>query len=93
LVIFTSEAHTDDVWPLGFTNSKRPTTIAERLFEVNEFLKSHPLPETTKVLVDNMDNDMAESFYAWPHRTLHIVDHNLVTYDERPKDAEFSLME
>ena len=92
-MVFTSEAHTDDVWPLGFTDSKRPTTIEERLAEVNEFLKSHPLPSTTKIIVDNMNNDLAEAFFAWPHRTLHIKDTNLVTFDERPRDAEVSLME
>ena len=38
VLVYITEAHADDVWPLGF-GIKNPTTIEERIQNCNQFLE------------------------------------------------------
>ena len=74
VLLFSEEAHTDDVWPLGFTGSTRPRDLQERCQQVAHFLltvEASPQRGAT-VLVDGLDNVVGGALQAWPTRSLRL---------------------
>jgi len=67
ITIYIKEAHTRDEWPLGNNFCwKRPTNLEERLHIANKFHDDYNY--TIPIVVDDMDNDFADHFMAWPER-------------------------
>jgi len=84
LMIYISEAHASDEWPIGRTIScvKQPTSIEER-FEnavkfINEFQIDFP------VVLDSIENHFDSSFSAWPMRSFVLSVDSKLLYKTQP---------
>ena len=66
---YISEAHASDEWPLGSREVvKQHKTLKERLAAARSFAERYKW--TLPLVVDNMDNDFATTYGAWPERFL-----------------------
>lgn len=67
IFIYLTEAHADDVWPLGF-NIKNPKTISERKQNCVALLSKFPALQNRldAIFVDNMRNDFNDKTGTWP---------------------------
>jgi len=72
LVIYISEAHACDEWPLGsWTCIKQHKTISDRLAAAKEFAKKYDF--TLPMYADDISNDFDKNYSAWPERYV-VVD-------------------
>jgi len=72
LVIYISEAHACDEWPLGsFTCIKQHKTISQRLNAANEFVKKSGF--TLPIYADDITNEFDKTYSSWPERYV-IID-------------------
>jgi len=67
IMIYTKEAHADDIWPVGYgINSTK--TLEERVTNCdalcNKYLGLFELVDA--IFIDNMDDDFTETTGAWP---------------------------
>ena len=67
IFIYLTEAHADDVWPLGF-DIKNPKSIFERKQNCRRLLSKFPRlkNQLDGVFVDNMNNDFNNLTGTWP---------------------------
>lgn len=93
-VVWSREAHTDDVWPFGFPGTRVARTLRERVADARRLLRDHPdwLPTTAVALCDTLDNAVGEALRAWPTRllTLRILEDGdaVIEEDGRVEDKE-----
>jgi hypothetical protein len=68
LVIYITEAHAKDEWPVGKTIScvNQPITIEERIEHARQYKTTFHLE--TPILVDTMDNTFHNTYGSWPFR-------------------------
>ena len=72
LIVYLSEAHAADVWPLGSVESVRAhRSVAARVARAKRVTDTYgaELP----VLVDNMSNGFDAEFAAWPERCVQLT--------------------
>lgn len=95
-VLWSREAHTDDVWPLGFPGTRVARSLEERQADATKLLEEHPkfLKEDALALVDTLENTVGEALKAWPTRVLTLVLQEdgtaIVVQDSRPEDIAFT---
>jgi hypothetical protein len=67
LAVYISEAHAQDVWPLGNKICiKQPKTMEERIQVAKRFIEEYNFQ--IPMLVDPMENEFDNTFAAWPER-------------------------
>jgi len=84
LVVYISEAHAQDEWPLGKQVClNQHKTIEERLKAANDFNEQFHcrLP----VLVDTMDNNFDNAYACWPERFF-IIEHDKMAMIGHPSN-------
>jgi len=65
LVVYISEAHACDEWPLGnFTHIKQHRTAADRIAAARVLHDKYKL--SLPMLIDDLDNNFDKTFSAWP---------------------------
>lgn len=93
ILILTEEAHTDDVWPLGFPGSRRPHTTEERIGEANVFIRALPAAIQNRlplIFAEPVENVVGSVVSAWPMRSL-VIEKYRVTRDSRARDMAVSI--
>lgn len=70
--IYLCEAHALDVWPLSPLAPKSHADLAERQTVAEDLLSSFPAFASllSGTFLDNMDNEVTETFGLWPERYL-----------------------
>jgi hypothetical protein len=78
LVVYITEAHARDEWPVGKTISfcDQPKTLSERCALARQYSEDNTL--TIPVAVDSMNNEFESMFAAWPVRFYVVKDGELV---------------
>jgi len=68
LVVYISEAHAADEWPVGhvISSCNQPKTIEDRMENARIFAKKHAL--RIPMLLDTMANEFQSQFSPWPFR-------------------------
>jgi len=66
-MIYLTEAHADDVWPMGY-GIKQPTNLEERWANFDRLMEKHPKlgPMIDYKFCDKMSNDFNSLTGAWP---------------------------
>jgi len=94
MMVYISEAHATDVWPLGNTVCvNQHQTIEERIGAAKKHIvedRGNKIP----MFVDTMNNDFDNVFHAWPERFF-IMLGGVMKMDAQPsrEDKGFNRME
>jgi len=83
LVVYITEAHARDEWPVGKTISfcDQPKTLSDRCVLARKYSADNSL--TIPVYVDNMNNHFDEVFAAWPLR-FYVVKNGELVFKAQP---------
>jgi hypothetical protein len=87
VAIYISEAHAQDVWPIGSEIScvKAHKTIEDRTNAATAFVKKYNL--MFPMLIDEMDDDFDKKYAAWPDRFF-LIDNYTVEKISQSKNYE-----
>lgn len=87
MMVYISEAHATDVWPLGNTVCvNQHKSIEDRIKAAKEFIveeRKNKIP----LFVDTMDNVFDENFHAWPER-FYIIQGNAFKFIGKPSKED-----
>ena len=93
LVIYISEAHATDVWPIGESSgaqNKKHCSIKDRATCAANFATEFKVDLPT--FVDSMDSTYETTFAAWPFR-YHVIQNNKLVKIGMPDESEFDILE
>jgi hypothetical protein len=93
LLIYISEAHAIDVWPIGEsagTINYKHKTLDDRIKCANKFIDEFNFKIPT--VVDDMNDTFEKTMASWPFR-FYILLNNQIKFIGYPKDGEFDLTE
>jgi len=78
LCVYISEAHPTDEWPL-YTGIcfRQPRTLEERVKVAEDYRAKHNV--TMPLVVDLIDNNVNNKFFAWPER-IYVIHHKRIVY-------------
>lgn len=87
MMVYISEAHATDVWPLGNTVCvNEHKCIEDRIKAAKEFIveeRKNKIP----LFVDTMSNQFDEKFMAWPER-FYIIQGNVFKFVAQPSKED-----
>jgi len=90
LVVYITEAHSKDEWPVGKTISfcNQPKTLQERIHLANLYKNkfSEMNLKLPNIAVDSISNEFDEMFSAWPIRFFVVQNGKLVFKAQPSKD-------
>jgi hypothetical protein len=89
--IYTSEAHAQDVWPIGLSAgviNKKHILLEDRIRCAENFKKKYDF--NIPVLVDSMDNLFRDTYATWPFRAFIIKDRK-IEYISDIQNAEYDI--
>jgi len=89
LVVYITEAHAKDEWPVGKTISfcNQPKVISERCDLARKYSEDNQL--TIPVVVDTMDNSFESKFAAWPVR-FYVVKNGKLVFKAQPNTEHYA---
>lgn len=93
IVIYISEAHASDVWPIGKsagTNNLKHRNIKDRIECIKKFKSEYNLD--LSIFGDNMDDVFETEYAAWPFRYFVIKDSKILKIGQ-PSDSTFDVIE
>jgi len=94
LVVYVTEAHAEDEWPIGskFAKSKpchnQPQTTAERCHIAR--LIQDDISKDITFLVDPIANGFEKAFAPWPIR-FYVVEQQKLTFQAEPKNCMYDI--
>lgn len=92
-MIYITEAHAADVWPIGRsagTINYKHKTIQDRSMYAYKFQKEYDTH--FPIYLDNMKNQLETAYSSWPFR-YHVIQKNKITMVPEPVDSEFLIEE
>lgn len=90
-MVYITEAHAKDEWPMGKTVCYlQPKTFEERLKIAKDFLEQKQL--RWPITVDGITNAFQDAYAAWPER-LYIVEGKKMVYIGQPGPYGFIVSE
>ena len=92
-MIYTSEAHPADVWPIGEsagTINYKHKTIDDRKKCALKFINEYEI--NFDVYLDNMNNDFRNTMASWPFR-YYIIQKSIIKFIPKPIDSTFDITE
>jgi len=89
LVVYITEAHAKDEWPVGKTISfcDQPKTLSERCELARKY--SYDNNMTIPVVVDTMDNAFESVFAAWPVR-FYVIKNGELVFKAQPNKEQYA---
>lgn len=92
-MVYITEAHAYDVWPIGMsagTINYKHQCIEDRSKCALKFEKEYAT--TLPIYLDNMDSDYETTYSCWPFR-YHVIKNGHLTLVPEPIDSEFEIEE
>lgn len=88
LVVYISEAHAKDEWPVGhqFSFCKQPRSLDERIDVCRQFVKEYDFE--LPICVDSMANRFRDTFAAWPFR-YYVLHQGKIIFKAQPDPNTF----
>lgn len=90
-IVYTTEAHAADIWPIGMsagTINYQHQSIKDRSEYAKKFQKQYSLE--LPIYLDNMNNDYETIYSTWPFR-YHLIKNRKMKLVPNPVDSEFIL--
>jgi len=88
LTIYIKEAHAQDQWPLGrHVRVTHHTNLSERIAVAKLFVEHNDYK--IKVVVDNMQDDFTNTYFAHPER-FYVFQNGLLTFKAFPEGAYYT---
>ena len=90
-IIYISEAHAQDIWPLGKsagTINYSHKNIDVRINCAKKFKSTFDL--TIPIYCDNINNTLRDEFSCWPFRYF-VIENNKFTFIGNPENSTFEL--